>query len=586
MKIFPTGLLIALLAFGASCKHDVRDTSDPLTLIQTVTDRVIRETIFDFRLVEKHETHGLQYINFNDVYCKSATSGAWAASFIFVETDTLMPFGISYAGEISVWVNDEKVFDGPSKNEYIFEEYTYDRFHFDANFSAHLKPGYNKIIVRNNVSDQNWLFFLHPIDKWGNQNRGLRFTLENFAPAIKNDKWLLLGISKGDENFHTYETLFAENNMALNYETRGRYLTWDLPAQTILKGFIIPDTFAFHRESYADWHYAIGAMDMVFLELAELAGRPDYTRYVKQYNDFILEHYNYFSHEFHNLHAIRGSYHRLIRGVMLDDCGAPTLGMLEYTLQNPDDQSARWLINEMADFVRNHQERLEDGTFARPEPYPMTIWADDLFMSVPFMLRMAELTSDPSWYDDVVLQVVNFNQYLYNSEKGIFKHGWFDHIKEPSPVFWARANGWVTWGTAEALLKLPADHPGYNTVLSLFQRHMEGLKKYQHKDGLWHQVLDHPESYLETSASAMFVLAMARGVRMGWLDESFREIALKGWEGITTQISPDGIVSGICQGTAIGETLQFYFDRQTFDNDTRGLGAVITAGMEIHLMGR
>ena len=82
----------------------------------------------------------------------------------------------------------------------------------------------------------------------------------------------------------------------------------------------------------------------------------------------------------------------------------------------------------------------------------------------------------------------------------------------------------------------------------------------------------------------MFVLAIARGVREGWLPESYRENAERGWEGIAGKISNEDIVTGICRGIPIGHTVQFYEERRTFDNDPRGLGAVIQAGIETELL--
>ena len=98
---------------------------------------------------------------------------------------------------------------------------------------------------------------------------------------------------------------------------------------------------------------------------------------------------------------------------------------------------------------------------------------------------------------------------------------------------------------------------------------------------MWHQVLDHPESYEESSCTAMFVLGMARGVQNGWLADDFRTMAIRGWQALEKKIDEDGTVHGICRGTGIGYDLDFYFNRDTFDHDPRGLGAVMTAGLEV-----
>lgn len=82
----------------------------------------------------------------------------------------------------------------------------------------------------------------------------------------------------------------------------------------------------------------------------------------------------------------------------------------------------------------------------------------------------------------------------------------------------------------------------------------------------------------------MFTLALARGVRYGWLKENYRSQAIKGWEALNEKIGEDGTVVGICRGTGIGKTVEYYNERMTFDHDPRGLGAMLTAGTEIHLL--
>ena len=110
---------------------------------------------------------------------------------------------------------------------------------------------------------------------------------------------------------------------------------------------------------------------------------------------------------------------------------------------------------------------------------------------------------------------------------------------------------------------------------------MQGIVKYQDENGLWHQVLDRKDSFLETSGSAMFTLAIARGVINGWLNEDYKKYVLIGWAGLETKISDDGIVKDICRGTGIGYDYDFYNNRARFDNDPRGLGAVLTAATEV-----
>ncbi len=202
-------------------------------------------------------------------------------------------------------------------------------------------------------------------------------------------------------------------------------------------------------------------------------------------------------------------------------------------------------------------------------------------MSVPFLLLMGQITGEAQFFDESVQQVRGFARYLFDEDQKLYKHGYFASRGGKSAAFWGRANGWIAWATSEVLLRLPKSHPGYGEVLALFRQHMSGLAQVQDKSGMWHQVLDHPESYAETSCTAMFVLAMARGVRHGWLEPAYADRAKRGWRAIEKKIDADGTVHGICRGTGMGFDLEFYFRRPTFDHDPRGLGAVISAGIEM-----
>lgn len=264
---------------------------------------------------------------------------------------------------------------------------------------------------------------------------------------------------------------------------------------------------------------------------------------------------------------------------MLDDAGSASLPFLELYRDNHD-KKYRLLIDSMDEFILNDQVRLKDGTFCRPEPVKMTVWADDLFMSVPFLLRMAKIKNDKRYYDDAAKQIINFYHLLYDKTKGLFKHGWYSQTKKTSAAFWGRANGWIFWALTEALIYFPKDHPEYENILKIYRSFAEGLIKYQDKDGMWHQVLDHPESYEETSCTAMFVLGISRGVSNNWLPKNYKQYALNGWNALLKQIN-NGVVENICVGTGIGKNLDFYFNRPVKKNDPRGLGAIITAGIEV-----
>jgi rhamnogalacturonyl hydrolase YesR len=321
-----------------------------------------------------------------------------------------------------------------------------------------------------------------------------------------------------------------------------------------------------------------------FLDITRQSGDPSYRNFTRKYCDFIRQNLYYFNWQYYSLHAFRGSYHRIFRRTMLDDTGAPVLPFVALYLQDNNDQYLD-VINPIAEYVISEQMRLDDGTLCRPEPERRTVWADDLFMSVPFLVRMAKISNQQTYYDEAADQIIRFYQRLFDEENKLCYHGWFSSDNRHSVALWGRANGWMIWALSEALLYIPQAHPAYHQIMDIYRQHISGLIACQGVNGLWHQVLDHPESYEETSCTAMYTLALARGVKMAWLPEEYKIYIDKAWAGLKSKISRNGTVSDICRGTGIGENLEFYFQRQRFDHDPRGLGAVITAALEVDRLG-
>src|SRR5699024_5742901 len=212
----------------------------------------------------------------------------------------------------------------------------------------------------------------------------------------------------------------------------------------------------------------------------------------------------------------------------------------------------------------------------------MSIWADDLYMSVSLLSRMGKLTGDNKYFEDAVHQVLKFHQYLWDPVKNIYYHAYFTDTEKNGVAYWGRCNGWVMMAQAELLSALPEDYPQRDTLIQLFREEARGISRYQSANGLWHQLLDKPDSYLETSCSAIFTYCIAKGVNEGWLEPYFSRVAKYGWEGLVkNKITADGDVIDICPGTGIGYSTVFYYNRPKTRNRPMGEGPVIRAGAEI-----
>jgi len=328
-----------------------------------------------------------------------------------------------------------------------------------------------------------------------------------------------------------------------------------------------------------EWYYMNGVINIGMLKLAELTNEKKYSDYSLRNFDFIFSNLEFFRKQYEEK-VPESSFFQFFRLNKLDDCGALSAALADVNILAHKKEYKDYL-QRAATFITTKQTRLEDGTFVRPEPRKMTLWADDLYMSVPFLARMGKMTGDPIYFDDAIKQVKNFTQYLYDPATGLFYHCWYSDVKLNGVARWGRCNGWIMLAQTELLNNLPANHPEKKMLIKLLLKQIEGVSKWQDKTGLWHQLIDKPDSYLETSCSAMFVYSIARAVNEGWINKSYFSIAENGWKGLLTKIQPDGKVQDICIGTGIEDNIKFYYDRPTELNDLHGLGAVILAGTEM-----
>jgi unsaturated rhamnogalacturonyl hydrolase len=268
----------------------------------------------------------------------------------------------------------------------------------------------------------------------------------------------------------------------------------------------------------------------------------------------------------------------------LDDSGSMCAAMIKM-LRAGGGGDLRPLIDNYIRYISTKQQRLEDGTLARSRPQPETLWLDDLYMSVPALAQMGKLTGETRYFDDAVRQILQFSDRMFVKEKGLYMHGWVKAM-QPHPAFhWARANGWAVLAMTELLDVLPEKHKGRDAVLNLLRAHLRGLAACQSGNGLWNQLLDRNDSYLETSASAMFVFCMARAINRGWIDAlAYAPAAQLGWNAVTAKVNAEGQVEGTCVGTGMGFDPTFYYYRPAGVFAAHGYGPVLLAGSEMILL--
>lgn len=332
------------------------------------------------------------------------------------------------------------------------------------------------------------------------------------------------------------------------------------------------------------WSYPLGVTLYGMQRANKILKEPSIDEYVKRLNKINADNYEYLRWQIYTFgtYTNGSNYRKLMRLNMLDDCGAMGAQLLEAIMRsgmevNPNISK---LLDITGNYVTNVQSRLPNGTFWRPKsPNSPTIWGDDLYMSCPFLIRWAEYKKDPKVLDDAARQIINFASYLQDVD-GVWWHGYYVKEKKHSLAKWGRANGWVMVATAEVLSVLPENHPKRDSVLTIFKKQIEGLKKLQDKkSGLWYQVLDHPELNwgVETSCSAMFTYAIARAVNRGWIDKSNMEVVQRAINGLNKKVSADGAVLGVCRSASIGNDFKYYEDRPTAIDDQHGRGTMLLA---------
>ncbi len=334
------------------------------------------------------------------------------------------------------------------------------------------------------------------------------------------------------------------------------------------------------ESAYNDWRYWNGVLNIAMLKLEEVLGESEYGEFARKNIAFSFDYYKSFEARYANQGKWNYPFGQRFIMEELDDCGAMGASVVEVYRRDRQERYKAY-IDQTANHMLHRQHRLSDGTFVRSFPHKWTLWVDDLYMSIAFLARMGELSGEKRYFDDAAQQVVNFHKYLFNETKGLMYHNWYSDVNRPGVAHWGRANGWAMVAQVELLDRLPKDHPKRPVLLGLLQKHILGVARYQSGEGLWHQLIDKTDSYLETSCTAMFTYAVARAVNKGYLEPRYASIARRGWEGVMTKIRPDGMVEGVCTGTVVSDDLVHYYRRTAPLNDVHGIGTILLAGSEV-----
>lgn len=368
-----------------------------------------------------------------------------------------------------------------------------------------------------------------------------------------------------------------------------RYLNATTPTKLInektgkeITNYTKPDAEAiFQPGDYRLISYEWGVTYAGMLLASQATGDSRFAEYTNRRLKFIADLAPVYRAQLRTRPDANNPLHSVLQPKALDDAGAVCAAMIKAS-NNGLKADVRPLIDNFIDYISNKEFRLKDGTLARNRPLPNTIWLDDLFMSVPALAQMGNLTGESKYYDDAVTQILQFSERMFNKEKGLFMHGWVQDM-EPHPQFhWGRANGWALMAMVELLDVLPEDHAQREEVMAILRAHIKGLVAYQSGEGLWHQLLDRNNSYLETSATAIYTYSIARAINRGWVDKlAYGPVVLLAWNAVNSKVNDKGQVEGTCVGTGMAFDPAFYYYRPINVYAAHSYGPVLLAGAEM-----
>jgi unsaturated rhamnogalacturonyl hydrolase len=326
------------------------------------------------------------------------------------------------------------------------------------------------------------------------------------------------------------------------------------------------------------WHYHQGVFLLGVQRYWQESGEKQYFQYVKDWVDSIIlpdgtiQKYN--ATELDGLQA----------GIVLFD-------LYDRTGDERYKKALYTLVAHLREWKRNSA-----GGFWHKEVYPNQMWLDGLFMVGPLAVRFGNRFKENGFFDMIVEQALLMWEKTFDERKGLLYHGWdeskkaiwADPVTGRAPEFWGRAIGWYPAAILDILDYLPPNYAARRALIERLNRLLISIAKYQDgATGLWYQVVDkgdRPDNWLEASCSALFVYAIAKAIRRGYLDSRYLQYAWKGYRGVMATLKFDDrgnmVIGGICIGTGIGDYAH-YIARPRSENDLHGVGAFIIMCVEM-----
>ena len=371
-----------------------------------------------------------------------------------------------------------------------------------------------------------------------------------------------------------------------NFKSNGLAMSVKM-ADTEIKQFPEPWTVDYNPNPV--WNYTQGLIAQSMIKLWQVNGNKIYFNYAQQFADKLIDSTGFIS------------------GYNPDDHSLDHINSGKFLFELYDKTNDKRYLKAINQLYLQFQtqSRTSEGGFWHKDRYPNQMWLDGLYMAAPFYAQCAKMYNDSLAFNDVVRQFEVVHKHTYNPDVELNYHGWdesknqqwADSITGCSPNFWGRAEGWYAMALVDVLDFLPKDYAGRVKIIGILNQVASGIKKFQDpQTGLWYQVLDQGTrdgNYLEATASSMFVYALLKGVRMGYISSDYKYVAIKAYNGILKNLiknNSDGTISltKCCAVAGLGGkpyrdgTYEYYIHEKVRDNDPKGVGPFIMASLEMN----
>lgn len=344
------------------------------------------------------------------------------------------------------------------------------------------------------------------------------------------------------------------------------------------------------KERSKKWSYDDGVVQDGLNEIWRRTGNAVYFEYVQDKMDQFISAdgvIDTYSQEHYNIDNVKN--------------GTVLLDLYKVTGQSKYFKAATTLWEQL-----QKHPRTNEGGFWHKKIYPNQMWLDGLYMGQPFYAEYASLINNKEAFNDIANQFIFMEKNARDARTGLLNHGWDESRAERwanpktglSPHIWARAMGWYAMALVDALDHFPKDHPKRQELVNILNRLAAAIKSVQNKkSGVWYDILDRPNdksNYFESSASAMFVYAIAKGVRLQYLPASYFAVADKGYKGMQQEfieqraanmvnLKGTVTVSGLGGKPYRDGSYAYYMSEKVITNDAKGVGAFLKAANEMEI---